>query len=114
MLSDLDGTYGKKERVHAVMTRATRMARFEETLRLPAGWKVSDAPKAVTIDGPAASLSFEIETPPGEIRYRCELAVKNHRIAPANYANYKEALEKLDELTDAVLVCDREGASARR
>ena len=114
VLSDLDGTYGKKERVHAVMTRATRMARFEETLRLPAGWKVSDAPKAVTIDGPAASLSFEIETPPGEIRYRCELAVKNHRIAPANYANYKEALEKLDELTDAVLVCDREGASARR
>ncbi|MBU0639060.1 MAG: DUF3857 domain-containing protein [Planctomycetes bacterium] len=108
-LYDLFGNNSAKERKYGLRLLATRLGRFEETVRLPAGWKVTDKPEAVSIDGPAAALHFELETTPGQIHYTCELVVKEWTIAPEHYANFKEVVEKFEELSGRVITCELEG-----
>ena len=111
---DLFGKTGLKERKYAIKLMATRLCRFEETVRLPAGWTVAEKPDPVTLDGPSAALKFEIETTPGQIHYTCELSIKKWQIPPDEYANFKEVMDKFEELTGRTIVCKLEAASVRR
>ena len=113
-LFDLFGQTGPRERKYGLKLLATRLARFEETLRLPGGWTVEARPDPVSIDGPSAALHFDIETAPGQIHYTCELAIKRWTIPPAEYANFKEVMDKFEELSGRTIVCKLETASARR
>jgi hypothetical protein len=112
-LSDLFGNVAAKERKYGLRLWATRKARFEETVKLPAGWEVSKLPDAVSLDGPAAGLQFKIESQPGQLHYTCELVVKRWIIPPAEYANYKEVIEKFEELAGRVVACQVEGADVQ-
>ncbi len=115
-LSDLFGQTAAKERKYGLRLWATRKARFEETIKLPAEWEVTKLPEAVSIDGPSAGLQFKIESTPGQLHYTCELVVKRWVIPPSEYANYKEVLDKFEELTGRVVACSprrMEGAHAR-
>lgn len=109
---DLFGTTGLKERKYAVKLLATRLVRLEESVRLPEGWTVVRRPEPVRLDGPAAALHFDIEAAPGEIRYTCELRIKRWQVPPAEYANFKEVMDKLQELTGRVITCETEAVHA--
>lgn len=111
---DLENKTSKETRKYGIKLLATRLARFEETLQLPSGWTVAEKPDPVEIDGPAASLHFELETTPGQIHYTCELAVKRWQIPPDEYANFKEVIEKFEELTGRTIACKLETTSVRR
>ncbi|MFH1749263.1 MAG: DUF3857 and transglutaminase domain-containing protein [Planctomycetota bacterium] len=113
-LYDLFGQTALKERKYGIKLLATRLARFEETLRLPRGWQVTDMPDPVEIDGPSAGLNFEIESTPGQLRYTCELRIKRWQIPPDEYANFKEVIEKFEELAGLVITCELEGSHATR
>ncbi|MFQ5807120.1 MAG: DUF3857 domain-containing protein [Phycisphaerae bacterium] len=113
-LYDLFGKTSREERKYGIKLLATRLARFEETLRLPGGWTVVNKPEPVGIDGPAAGLHFDIETSPGQIRYTCELSVKRWVIPPDEYANFKEVMEKFEELAGRTIACKLEARSVRR
>jgi hypothetical protein len=104
-LSDLFGHTAAKERKYGLRLWATRLARIEETITLPPEWEVAKLPEAVSIEGPAAALQFNIESTPGQIRYTCELTVKRWIVPPDEYANYKEVIEKFEELGGRVVVC---------
>jgi hypothetical protein len=112
-LSDLFGNAGPKERKYGLKLWATRLAKFEETVKLPPGWKVTKQPEPVSIDGPAARLKFDLETRPGELRYACELAIKTWLVPPKDYANFKEVMDKFEELTGHVVTCELEGGHAQ-
>jgi hypothetical protein len=113
-LLDLPHTYSLEKRKYAVKLLSTRLAKIDETVKLPPGWKVVDAPKPVKIDGPSAGLQFDIESTPGQVHYTCELTIKKWQIPPEEYANYKEVMEKFDELAGPVMVCELEGAHVER
>ena len=113
-LYDLFGKTTLDERKYGINLLATRGARFEETLRIPRDWEIVTKPEPVDLDGPSASLHFEIETSPGQIRYTCDLAIKRWSIPPDEYANFKEVMEKFEELTGRTIACKLEGASVRR
>ena len=113
-LYDLFGNTSADERKYGLSLLATRLGQFEETIRLPNDWKVVDLPEPVKIDGPSAGLNFEIEATSGEIRYTCELVVKRWQIPPDEYANFKEVIEKFEELTGHVIACELEGSHAQR
>lgn len=113
-LYDLEGKTSLKERKYGISLLATRLARFEETIQLPNDWTVVEKPEPVEIDGPSASLHFEIETVPGQIRYTCELSVKHWTIPPDEYANFKEVMDKFEELTGRTIACKLEASSVRR
>jgi hypothetical protein len=109
-LYDLFGATDTAERQHGIKLLATRLGRFDETLRLPRGWQVAKLPDPVDIDGPSASLKFSAEVTGRDIHYTCELAVKKWTVPPEDYANYKEVIEKFQELTGYVLACELEGS----
>ena len=80
-------------------------------------------PDAVSLDGPAAGLQFKIESKSGELHYACDLVVKKWIIPPSDYANYKEVIEKFEELAGASWLsprrtggcpCSRDRAEERR
>jgi hypothetical protein len=111
---DLLGNHDLATRKYGLKLLATRLCTFEETVKLPHGWTVKDVPAAVDIDGPSAGLHFAIETPPGEIRYTCELRIKRWLIPPDEYANFKEVMDKFEELAGPVVVCEVEDTHAQR
>ena len=113
-LYDLFGKTSLDERKYGISLLATRLAEFEETLKLPNDWKVVDMPESVDLDGPSASLHFELEATPGQIHYTCKLAVKHWVIPPDEYANFKEVIEKFEELTGRVITCELEDTHAQR
>lgn len=112
---DLFGHNDAKERQYGIKLLATRLGRFEETITLPGGWKVADKPADVELDGPSAALKFKCDdSTPGQLKYTCDLVVKKWTIPPEDYANFKEVIEKFEELTGRVVTCELENAHAQR
>lgn len=111
-LADLQGANSPEKRSYPLMLRTTRLARIEEVIRLPAGWRVEKAPEPISIDGPAGSLELTVETLGGEIRYACTLTVRTHRVKPQDYPEFKKALDAFEKLTREYVVCSVEAAHA--
>ncbi|MBN2446968.1 MAG: DUF3857 domain-containing protein [Phycisphaerae bacterium] len=110
VISDLFGDTDADERKYGLRLLATRMAKIDETVRLPEGWTVADLPEAVELDGPSAALEFSIEkTTPNTLHYTCEMRIKHWLIPPDEYSNFKEVIEQFEELTGYVVTCDLEG-----
>lgn len=113
-MNDVSGSQNSETRKYPVHLRATRLLTFEETIKLPPGWSVIEAPQAAQLDGAAASFRLEVEPTPGLLRYRVELAAKTHRIKPDDYAQYREAVKAFYKLLDQYVICQVEATSARR
>jgi len=114
VLVDLLDKTSLKERKYGLKLWATRLARLEERIRLPVGWEVVGRPEPVDIDGPAAALHFKIDTSEGQIAYTCELIIKRWQVPPAEYANFKEVMDKFAELAGRVITCRVEEPHAQR
>jgi len=114
VIYDIRGQSSADKREYGVKLLATRLVRIEETLKLPADWKPLNLPEPVALDGPSASLHFEVESQPGQIHYTCELQLKHWTIPPDEYANFKEVMTKFDELCSATVAFDMEAAHAMR
>lgn len=93
------------KREFGMRMRATRLVRYEETLKLPLGWKVEHVPEKQSLDSASASLTFEATPDEGTLTYRFEIAVKNHIVPPDDYPEFKKALETMKEITDGWVVC---------
>ena len=95
----------KDERKLGMRVRATRLAKYEETVRIPAGWRIDHVPVAKTLERDAARMSFEIETDGDGLHYRFEIAVHEQIIPPEQYAGYKEVIEAMNEISEDWIVC---------
>ncbi len=113
-LVDLFGNTTLEKRQYGIKLWATRLCKFEETIKLPANWKATELPEPVELDGPVAGLKFKLESEPGQLRYTCELTIKRWQIPPADYANFKQVMEKFEELTGPVVACEVEGGHVQR
>ncbi len=95
----------EKERKYTLRHWGTRMIRYEETLKLPPGWKVVHVPEAKSLDSPAMSLEFAATPGEGVLTYHFEIKLKKGEIPPDDYPEYKKAIETMNELTDEWIVC---------
>lgn len=114
LLSDVISAAGPELRKQPMKIRCTRLARFEESIRLPEHWSVARLPEAVTLDGPAASLRFEISRSEGEIRYSCELSIKKHKIEPPEYAQFRQVVEAFNKVAGSLVELRADTATASR
>ncbi len=85
--------------------RASRLVRYEETLKLPPGWKVERVPEKKTLDSGSAALTFEATPGEGTLTYRFEITLKNHIVPPGDYADFKKAIETMKDITKDWIVC---------
>ncbi len=95
-----------KERKYAIRFGATRMDRYEETIKLPDGWRVSHMPTPRKIDTPSASLSFEAIPGTSQLTYRFEFALKKATVPVEDYEGFKKAVDAMYETADDWVVCD--------
>ncbi len=112
-LRDSAGVEADK-RKYAARIRSTRRIDVKEAIELPSGLVARNLPDDVVIEGPAADLRFSFSAEPGLVRYECRLDVKKHRVPVEDYANYKEAIDKLLDLGKRFVVCEREEQRAQR
>jgi hypothetical protein len=111
LLRDLFYGFSQAQREHALRMRATRRVLYEETITLPEGWTVVEAPAARRVDSESATLGFEISPGEGALTYRFDLALKDHIIAPEHYGGFKEVIDAMLDIGDAWIVC-HDGQSA--
>ena len=105
LIPDFYYSVDANERQYGMRMRATRLLDYEETIRLPKGWKVERLPDAQTIENDIATLKFTPQTDDGQITYRFEFVLKHHQVAADVYPGFKEAIEALRKLTDEWVVC---------
>jgi hypothetical protein len=110
VVSDVMGGASLEKRKFTARFRSTRRLVFSEVISLPDGWTVAELPETKKLDGPAAALDFRIEQSGGQIRYECTLDLKKHRVPPEEYANYKQVIDALNELSRTPLVATVAGA----
>ncbi|MHC4698584.1 MAG: DUF3857 domain-containing protein [Planctomycetota bacterium] len=107
---------GPEERKYGVRFWATRLVRYEETLKLPRGWEVERVPEPKSLDSESASLTFEAEPGDGVLTYRFEIVLKKGVVPAEDYPAYREAVDTMNELSDEWIVCavgDAEAESER-
>lgn len=110
LIPDFSYSVAAKQRKFGMRMRATRLVSYEETVKLPPGWKAEHLPKAKTLDSGSASLTFEASAGDGELTYHFEIKLKNHIIPPEDYPGFKQAIDTMNKLADEWVVCKiREG-----
>jgi len=116
LMSDIRDSAGVevKDRKHPLRIRSTRRLVCRESIDLPADWLPITVPENVTLDGPAASMKFDISTQAGRIEYSCELDLKKHIVPVNEYENYKKAIDALKKLGSDWVACGREESRASR
>lgn len=94
-------------RKHPLRIRSTRRFDCREKIKLPPGVVATRLPETISIDGPAASMSFEISSEPGRVYYECRVDLKKHKVPVEDYGNYKEVIDRLIELGDEMIFCEK-------
>jgi hypothetical protein len=94
-----------KERKHGMRFWATRLVRYEETLRLPSGWKVVHVPEPKTLDSAAAALTFEATPGDGTLTYKFDITLKKGVVPAEDYPDFKKAVDTMNELSDEWIIC---------
>ena len=105
LIPDLFYSMNDQERQFGYHLRATRGVTYEETIKLPKGWKAKNLPDAVEMDSPSAYLKFEIKQNSGELSYTFRIDLKNHIIPAKDYAEVKKALEAMKDISDQWIIC---------
>ena len=107
LIPDFHDDFSAETREYGWRMRATRLISYEETVELPRGWKVEHLPESKKLDSGSTSLSFEASADGGKLTYKFELRLKNHQVPPEDYPGFKEAVEAMNELSDAWIVCTK-------
>jgi len=106
-LTDFAGAIAGEKRTYDIFLRASRQFRFEETLRVPKGWKLELAPEASAVDTKAAAFSAGVSFREGAIVLRETFTVKEKIILAAEYPGLKKASDALNAFADQLAVVVR-------
>ena len=113
-LTDFIGAVAGKGRTYDIFLRAPREFTFEETTHLPKGYRLKEAPKAKSVEGPAADWSAALSARGDALVLKERLAVKEKIIPAAQYANLKDAVDAMKAYGDALAVVEREAGNRKQ
>ncbi len=111
-LTDFVAAVTGKERKYDIFLRSTREFNYRETVRLPKGYRLKQAPEAKSVEGPAADWSATLAMRGDSLVLSERLAVKKKIVPAADYGNLKEAVDAMKAYGDALAVLER-GAGSR-
>jgi hypothetical protein len=117
LIPDMFYDVSSEKREYALTLRATRAIEYEEKIQLPQGWQAVSLPPALTVSSPAADLTFTASADGSTVSYSFKLEVKKHMIPPEDYPKYREAIEKMKDISDAWVLVTRpaeNGVDVRR
>ncbi|MBN1295769.1 DUF3857 domain-containing protein, partial [bacterium] len=106
---------GKPEsRTHSLELACTRHVEFNETLKIPKGYVLSNPPDSVEINGNTIDGSFRVNTPqPDQIEIHQVIRIKQRVTPPEDVAELQSAVKKLNDIRKTVFVLETNGRSIR-
>ncbi len=105
LMRDFNYSFDADERQTGVRMRATRLVRYEETVRLPDNWTIEHVPEKQSMDSGSASLEFEAAGDGNTLTYRFEFVVKHNRIPVEDYPDFKKTFDAMKDLANEWAVC---------
>ena len=96
-----------EERKHGFRTRCSKLIDFEETVRLPKGYKVTFTPEFEPVDGEAASFEASYEADKKRLNLSEKLALKKRLYEAEDYENFIEAVRSVKKMTEEKVVLSR-------
>ncbi len=106
-LTDFIAAIGGKDRKYDIFLRATREFLFQETLRVPQGYRLVKAPEAKAVEGAAADWSGKLDMKDGALVLSERLAIKEKIVPAAHYANLKDAVDSMKRYGTALTVLSK-------
>jgi len=70
----------------------------DRRVRIPRGWTVGELPEGGTAESPFGRLSLEVTREGSSVRARTTFAIETDRVAPEDYAAFREWVEAADRL----------------
>jgi len=110
----LHAASGPEKRNHGLELQCTRHVVFHETITLPKGFILSETPEKIEIKGDTIDGSFLVHKSSGrKITIDQTINVKR-RVTPANeYKPVRDAVNKLNEIRDTLLIFESDGKSRK-
>jgi len=106
-LTDFLSAVTGKERKYDIFLRSTREFIFQETLRLPPGYRLVKAPEAKSVEGAAADWSAKLDMKDGALVLSERLAVKEKIVPAGHYGNLKAAVDAMKDYGTALAVLSK-------
>ena len=106
-LTDFLAAVTGKERKYDIFLRSTREFVFQETLRVPPGYRLVEAPEAKSVEGPAAEWSAKLVMKDGALVLSERLAIKEKIVPAAHYSNLKDAVDSMKRYGTALTVLSK-------
>jgi hypothetical protein len=103
---DLVSTLGTlSARKNPLVVGGLSSSQEERTIKLPAGMKVRSIPTDVSLDTPFGTVVLEAKQEGAKVVVKSQLALKKQRVAPSEYAAFRDFCQKADDaLSQRVVV----------
>jgi hypothetical protein len=88
----------------------TQRLEVNETIRLPAGYRLAAAPKIAAVDETFGGFEGRIQQSAGALDLHARAEVRRRQIPPSGYAGFKRAIDALDDYAALVLRVEKGGA----
>lgn len=106
-LTDFAAAVNTKSRTYDIFLRATRDFIFQETLTLPKGYRLKEAPEAKAVEGPTAAFSADLAMKGDQLVLNERLTVKKKIVPASEYQNLKDAVDAVKTYGDSFAVLAR-------
>jgi hypothetical protein len=106
-LTDFAQAITGDKRSFDIFLRATREFIFEESLTVPKGYRLKEAPVAKKVDMPAAAFEAELSMKSETLTLKEKFTVKKKIVPAADYPGLKEAADAMKAFGDGLAVLTR-------
>lgn len=100
---------GAETRRFALEMGVPRQMDVQETLVLPAKYKVTRLPRERKLDGPAAAFAAKTTATGGTLKTEYRLTVKRRIVPAADYINFRDVIREAKDADADVVLLEREG-----
>ncbi len=99
-----------EKRKYDLTVSCTRALHFQEKIKLPRGFEVEEVPEKIEMDGPAASLHYEVTQKGRNVSIDRKVTIKKRWIPPDEYGQFKEIVDKVKEISETYLSAVKGGS----
>jgi hypothetical protein len=106
-LTDWASAYGTDERKYDIFLRASRDFQFDESIKIPAGYRLEHAPEVKPVDGPSASFEASVKVSGGSLVTKERFVIKKKIIPAEEYAEFKKSADGLKKMSEGTVILAR-------
>ncbi len=93
-----------EKREYGFRTRCSKLVDFQETIKLPSGYKISYTPEFEPVQGTAADFSCSYKQKGSSLTFNQTLSLKKRIYAAEEWPNFRKAVTSVKEVMDTAVI----------